>query len=314
MSRVLRDRIKRLSVALYLLGDRFGVHILPKHYYTPTADITWLKAHPDLWMPPAKMLGVDWNLPAQLEWLGALCGPYYEEVEGLEDYRRLEARVAGAGFEAIDSQVLHCFVRSTQPARIVEIGSGTSTLCMLNAVSGNQAEGRRASEITCVEPFPRPALRGQPGIRLIDAPVQAVDPQVFESLEAGDLLFVDSSHAVKAGSDLMRIYFEIVPNLADGVYVHIHDISLPYLYPRDVLESYLGWQESSLVLALLTGNSRLRVLASLSGLHYGSPGELRSILSDYVPEGHEEGVVTDRGAGHFPSSLYLISGPKGRSV
>jgi hypothetical protein len=68
-------------------------------------------------------------------------------------------------------------------------------------------------------------------------------------MEAGDLLFIDSSHAVKTGSEVLRIYLEIIPGLPAGVYVHVHDINLPYLYSRDALSAYYASQETALCAA-----------------------------------------------------------------
>jgi hypothetical protein len=171
-----------------------------------------------------------------------------------------------------------------------------------------------------VEPYPRDAFRGLSNVRHIEAPCQAVDAGIFESLGAGDLLFIDSSHAVKVGSDVVRIYLDIVPRLPAGVIVHIHDIYLPYLYSRHVLETYFGWQETVLVQALLANNDRLRVLAALSALHYDKRAEMRALLTDYVPQDDREGLPVRRGdslrrgvgrsteqAGHFPCSLWLLT-------
>jgi hypothetical protein len=161
--------------------------------------------------------------------------------------------------------------------------------------------------VTCIEPFPRPALRARTDIRLEAAPLQLVNSSIFGALAPGDLLFIDSSHALKVGSDVARLYVDVIPNLAPGVIVHIHDIYFPYLYGPDAMRSYFGWQESTLLLALLTDNPRLRVLGCLSALHHDRPKELQAILGDYVPAPLENGLEGPGGIGdrHFPSSIYL---------
>jgi predicted O-methyltransferase YrrM len=252
-----------------------------------------------------------------MHWLADTCRPFYDEVRGLAFYRDVTAKQLGPGYGPIESQVLHCVLRRYAPAAIVEIGSGVSTACMLQAVERNAHEGKRASRLVCVEPFPRPAFRGLPHVTHIEAPCQAVDAAVFESLGAGDLLFIDSSHAVKVGSDVVRIYLDIIPRLPAGVLIHIHDIYLPYLYSRHVLDTYFGWQETVLVQALLAHNPRLQVLAALSALHYDRRSELRAVLSDYAPQADREGLpangdVADATAQpaeqqHFPCSLWLVT-------
>ena len=144
-----------------------------------------------------------------------MCEPYYSEVAGLESYRALTG--SGPGFGEIESQVLHCFMRRFAPGQVIEIGSGVSTLCMLEAARLNQRDGKPFSKITCVEPFPNEKLRGRAEIELIPQLCQEVPLSVFDRLSSGDLLFIDSSHAVKIGSDVLRIYLEIIPRLAPGL-------------------------------------------------------------------------------------------------
>ncbi len=309
MNRSLRQAVKQASFRLFALGDRLGVHVLPKHYYTPVPDIRWLEQNRESWIGPAGFDHVDWDLDRQLEWLEQTCTGSYHEVRGWRVHDAVAREAAGPGYGPVESQVLHCLIRRHRPERVVEIGAGMSTLCMLHAGAMNERDGLPAPRITCVEPFPRPALQGRTDIHLVSEPLQRVDASVFAELDEGDLLFVDSSHAVKVGSDVVRIYLEIIPNLAPGVIVHVHDVFFPYLYPRDVLRTYFGWQESVLLLALLTDNPRLRVLASLSALHYDRTAGMRAVLSDYVPEENEHGLSRARGAAgrHFPSSTYLMT-------
>ena len=106
----------------------------------------------------------------------------------------------------------------------------------------------------------------------------------------------------------MRIYLEIIPNLPPGVFIHIHDVFLPYLYPRDALRSPYGWQETAVLLALLTNNSHVRVLSCLSALHYDRTGGLAGLFEDYAPQQNEEGLCKGNPAiGHFPCSIWLES-------
>jgi hypothetical protein len=290
----------------FLLLDRLGVHVLPKHYYSSIPDHAWLSAHPELWQAPTPLHGIHWSLDEQLGWLDRVCRPYYHEVAGVAEYRRLAEGGHGPGYGPIESQVLHCFVRSERPGRVVEVGGGVTSAVIARASELNVADGGSASRLTTIEPFPADALRKLAGVDLIEDYCQAVPAAVFDRLGAGDLLFIDSTHAVKAGSEVLRLYLEIVPSLAKGVFVHIHDINLPYLYQRDVVTSFIDWQETTLVAALLTENQRLRVLCCQSALHYERPGELGAILRDYRPQANEAGLSAEE-AGHFPSSLWLVT-------
>ena len=82
---------------------------------------------------PSSLPGVDWNLDLQFEWLRETCHEYYAEVKGLEFFRGCPGREWGLGYGPIESQILHCFIRKWKPRRIIEIGSGVSTMCMLHA-------------------------------------------------------------------------------------------------------------------------------------------------------------------------------------
>ena len=190
---------------------------------------------------------------------------------------------------------------------MIEIGSGVSTACMLHAIRMNEEEGRE-TRVTCIEPFPKEAFHSIKNITHLRQPLQSAPLSLFAGLQAGDFLFVDSSHAVKIGSEVLRIYLDIVPALPAGVFIHVHDINLPYGYPRDALSAYYASQETALLLALLTDNSRLSILACLSGLHYDCPDRLQSIMSDYRPEANQEGLPAPGALpAHFPSSIWLLT-------
>jgi hypothetical protein len=305
-----RAPLRQLWFRIFLLSERLGVHILPKNFYTPIQDFRWLKNNKEAWIERARLDGIAWNLDDQLDWLTEICRPYYHEVAGLEFYKESRASEWGPGFGAIESQVLHCFLRSKAPTRIVEIGSGQSTLCMLKASKLNSKDGRSETRITCVDPYPRKSLQSIDNIIVMKQTCQSVPRALFSQLQDGDLLFIDSSHAVKVGSDVIRIYLDIIPSLPKGVYIHIHDINLPYLYSRSTLSAYFhtNSQETALLTALLTNNRSLSILSSLSALHYDRSQRLKSLLSDYERQSNIEGLCPSYPVqGHFPSSAWLLT-------
>ena len=134
---------------------------------------------------------------------------------------------------------------------MIEVGSGYSTLLMADV---NTRFLGGSANIRCIEPYPLPFLDPLPqGVaELIVSPVQDVPLKTFDRLEAGDVLFIDSSHVSKTGSDVNHLVFEVVPRLARGVHVHFHDVFLPFDYPRDwVLKLGLYWNEQYPLRALL---------------------------------------------------------------
>lgn len=308
ISKLLRRFVKAFSFKAFHILDRVGIHILPKHYYSPVADYAWLRSNRALWQGPASLAGVRWELGEQLAWLQEVTAPFHAEVANPEFYSRLVRSGMGPGFGPIEAQVLYCFIRSFGPARVVEVGGGVSSAVMALAAAANVRDGKPGTEITSIEPFPSAKLIDLPGVRVIPDLCQAVSRDVFDEIQAGDLLFIDSSHSVKTGSEVHRLYLEVIPALPEHVFVHVHDIYLPYLYARDVLENYFDPQETALVLALLTNNDRLAVLCCLSALHHMRSDELGTLLSDYRAQTNDAGL---RGGGephgHFPSSLWLTS-------
>jgi hypothetical protein len=308
----MRRRVRRVLTwvwfRLFLLFERFGVHILPKYFYTPIADYHWLQRNKEVWIQRAPLAGIEWNVDKQFEWLQQICKPYYHEVAGLKAYREAVAEEWGPGFGPINSQVLHCFIRTMAPPQIVEIGSGISTACMLHASRLNEKAGRPPSRITCIEPYPRRAFYRIGNVTHIQRLCQAVPQSVFAQLQSADLLFVDSSHAVKVGSDVIRIYLDIIPRLPRGVFIYIDDINLPYAYSRYVLSErfFSASQETALLLALLTNNEHLSVLACLSALHYDRAQELMELLSDYRPQANLEGLYRPSPpTANFVDSIFL---------
>jgi hypothetical protein len=305
----MRQYLKDIALQSFFWLDRAGIHVIPKHFYSPIPDYVWLKENKDLWTGRIDLAGIGWDLDQQLSWLSEMCTPFYDEVSGLEFYENAVSNEWGLGFGPIESQVLHCVVRSLVPRRIIEIGSGISTCCMIHACQKNEHDAKTSSLITCVEPFPRPSFKRLTKVQHIQSLCQAVPKALFAGLEAGDLLFIDSSHAVKTGSDVIRIYLDIIPALPPGVMIHIHDVYLPYLYPRDTLSHCFGWQETVLLAGLLTGNDHLQVLACLSALHYDRTKRLQSLLKDYRPQGNDQGLQPSgrKIQGHFPASIWLRS-------
>ena len=161
--------------------------------------------------------------------------------------------------------------------------------------------------ITCIDPYATNFLReaSRAGeIELIEGPAQRFVQKAASTLEAGDLLFVDSTHTVMPGSEVNVIILDVLPRLAPGVFVHFHDVTFPYDYQPSLLNGNLfWWAESTLLHAFLSCNDHYEMLASLSMLHYAASTRLQELIPSYRPRGHDEGLETT--TGHFPSALYM---------
>jgi hypothetical protein len=222
------------------------------------------------------------------------------DVYGAADREQAE----GGGYGVIEACVLHAFIRRHRPRRIVQVGCGLSTSVMLRAAT--LAEYR--PELTCVEPYPSAYLAAAANdgrITLIKQPAERVPRETLTKLGKGDMLFVDSTHTVRPGSEVNRIILDILPRLDAGVFVHFHDIYFPYDYPRGVMSSELFFNaESTLLHAFLINNAHCRIVLSLSMLHYAAPERMKAYLPMYDPQANDDGLRSSQGA-HFPSATYL---------
>jgi Methyltransferase domain/Domain of unknown function (DUF4214) len=161
-----------------------------------------------------------------------------------------------------DGSVLHAMLRLHRPKRLIEVGSGWSSACIIDTIENN-LEG--ACDVTFVDPFPQ-LLRviigdSKPNVRVLEIPVQQVPQAAFDILESGDILFVDSTHVLRTGSDVCFALFDILPRLARGVLVHFHDIFWPFEYPRQwIVEENRSWNEIYAVRAFLSYNEAWRII------------------------------------------------------
>lgn len=167
---------------------------------------------------------------------------------------------ASAGFDQdwfprLDAAAAYALVRRTQPRRIVEIGSGHSTRFLAQAVK----DGGLATEIVCIDPAPRALITHLP-VRHEPKLLRDAGSSHFERLEAGDILFIDSSHVAMPGTDVDQLFLDVLPRLPGGALVHVHDVFLPKPYPP--AWAWRGYNEQLLVAALLHGGGYELVFAS----------------------------------------------------
>jgi methyltransferase family protein len=171
-------------------------------------------------------------------------------------------------FPRLDAAAAYAIVRMTRPARIIEVGSGHSTRFLARAI----ADGQLATQLIAIDPAPRAALAGLPIARLA-MPVQAVDPGFFAQLEEGDILFIDSSHQLKPGSDVEFLLQKVLPRLAKRVRIHFHDIFLPDDYPADW--AWRRYNEQPAVAALIAAG----YAAEFSSHQAAASGRINGVLA-----------------------------------
>jgi Methyltransferase domain len=305
------SRAKRWGKArlhtVFETGQRLGVNVLPRHFYSQIPNIRALKADRS-WQRPHSLVGIAGrDIEQQLAWLRKVCPPETAALLPPMDLQQEAAKANGAlGYGPIESDLLYCVVRTLAPRRMIQVGAGASTWVALKAA----ADAGHTIEITAVDPFPTDflsRLSAEGKITLRHEPVQAVDPAELARLEPGDVLFIDSTHTVSAGSDVNHMILEVLPRLPKGVLVHFHDITMPYDYGPRVLSSDLFfWNETVLLQAYLTDNPRYEIRAGMALLHDTAVERMQEIFPTYTdPLPLERGLLAGEGDGQYPSSMWL---------
>jgi len=190
-----------------------------------------------------------------------------------------------AYFRHLDAIALYAFVRETRPASIVEIGQGMSTRIFASACRRNWEESGKGTALISIDPYARLALPPAAvgpwmtlDVRAVE--LQACDMAVFQSLQPGDLLFVDSSHVLKFGSDVAFEFEHIYPQVPPGVVVHIHDIFSPFDYPKEwMTERKQFWNEQYFLEEFLRFNREFDVLLPMHLLARESRG-VRAFMNE----------------------------------
>ena len=153
-----------------------------------------------------------------------------------------------------DGILLHTLMRKLRPSKIIEVGSGFSSCLMLDT---NESFLNSETKLTFIEPYPtrlNDNLResDQSKVEIVEDVVQNVPLTRFDELGADDILFIDSSHVGKAGSDVNYLFFDVLPRLNPGVWIHVHDVFFPFEYPKSWLKQGRAWNEAYMLRCLLT--------------------------------------------------------------
>ncbi len=242
-----------------------GLDLVRSDFNSPLVDTASLSD--EVWERPRPMPGLELDLERQLELISGELRPLIEELDVplLPRADRLELHLDNPWYGPMDAHLLYAVIRRLRPRRVLELGSGFSTLFIHRALEANRREQPQAQiRHEVVDPHPSPAL-GQlrDAVTLRAEPAAGLEAEAFSQLQDGDVLFVDTTHVVKPGGEVARLVLEVLPALAPGVVVHFHDIFIPFAYPRVFYDRYnVHWQEQYLVQAFLAFNPNFEVKLS----------------------------------------------------
>lgn len=262
--------VQQLKKEIEQLNNKFFYP--PGHFYSPIVDTNIIKDEMhSIWLDDktATIQGIDLNEQEQFELIKAISA-YYNEIPFSENQQPNTRYYFKNNFYSYsDGIVLYGLMRHFKPKRIVEIGSGFSSAAMLDT---NEIFFNNEIKLTFVEPYAERlfSLLKQPDKQvctIIEESVQQTSPEIYRTLEAGDFLFIDSSHVAKTGSDVNHIFFNLLPLLKKGVIIHIHDVFFPFEYPKDWVLEGRSWNEDYFLKAFLMYNPYFKTLLFSDYLH-----------------------------------------------
>jgi hypothetical protein len=236
----------------------------PGHYASPIPALHEVRAREaQIFAHPRAVPGIDTRDEQQLALVEEFKPLYDDQPFTAEPQPGFRYHLANRWFSYSDGLMLHLMLRWARPRRVIEVGSGFSSAAILDT---NDRFLDGAVSCTFIEPFPERRLHGllQAGDasrhEVVAQPVQDVPLERFAALEAGDILFIDSSHVSKAGSDVNRLVFDVLPRLQPGVLVHFHDIGWPFEYPREWVYGGRAWTEAYVLRGFFMFNSDFEIL------------------------------------------------------
>ena len=289
----IRSLLKSIYLGAFGLFERAGIHVSPVHHTQPFPDTRRLG--PQIWREPSEMVGIDMREREQVQLLDSFSARFKGEYDALPRRPIVGAPAAfytdNPFFGPIDAEISYCMIRSLRPRRVIEIGSGFSTLLAKQALERNAADGH-PGRLDTYDPKPAAMLA-----TIVDASTSVnvaraedLPLETFATLRAGDILFLDSTHVVRIGGDVNYELLEVVPRLAAGVNVHFHDIFLPDQYPRKlVMDERLFWTEQYLLQAFLAFNGVFEVVWGSAFMCRTHRAELAAAFTSFDPSADHTG-------------------------
>jgi predicted O-methyltransferase YrrM len=285
---IARSRTYALNRAFFFL-QRLGLHVFEANFESPFPNTKNLSD--DLWTKQNELVSININEKAILKLLAIFSQNFKAEYDNFPKKATTvpyQYYLSNSRFGSVDAEVLYCMIRYFKPSRIIEIGSGFSTLVSAQAIQQNkQIDPNYECALVAIEPYPFEFLKkGFPGFStLITKRVQDVDMLEFTQLKQNDILFIDSSHVLSIGNDVQYEYLEILPRINPGVLVHCHDIFLPLEYPKTwILKEHRTYTEQYLVQAFMSFNDSFEVQWAGSYMHLKHPDLMEAAFASFERE------------------------------
>ena len=264
-----------------------GCLAVSNNYYQPIPDLKELEKR-GTWNKVSPMSGIIWDDKTFMDTLSSLA-EYSHECDWPNEPGEdpIEFFINNGCFSYGCATALYCLIRKNKPQKIIEVGSGNSSCVIASALRKNMRENASChAEYTIIDPYSNLNVDLFPkGTTVLRQPIELTDVCLFSNLSENDILFIDSSHVSKIGSDVNFEILDILPILKKGVFVHFHDIPMPYEYPPAYAYRLIPWfwTESYLLQAFLIGNSDYEVLLPMPYMQYN----YEALFRELFPKGNQ---------------------------
>lgn len=236
----------------------------PGHFYSPIPSLEEIRKDEERIFGPSQptLLGIELHESEQLKLLNEFIQFYKEMPFGPQKKAGVRYFFENEAYSYSDAIMLYCMIRYVCPKTIIEVGSGYSSCVILDT---DELFFDNAIETVFIDPYPEVLMslvddNDRKKIKIRAYRLQDIDLSEFDVLTSNDILFVDSTHVSKINSDVNYLFFEILPRLSSGVYIHFHDIFFPFEYPREWIYEGRSWNEAYLLRAFLQYNNAFRIV------------------------------------------------------
>jgi cephalosporin hydroxylase len=273
-------RFGRVAFAKRIAESR-GYELVRRDFYSPLPDLAQLPE--SLWAEARPIVGMDLRADSAIALIEEQLAPFIREFVPPSDRSGYE--FARSSYGPGDAEILYALIRYLKPSLVIELGSRASSHFIHAA---RRCNGVGEHHVYDPYPFTVPSVRALgpvEGVVLHQERSEGLDTaEVARSLNAGDVLFVDTTHTVKTGGDVDRIFLDLLPRLASGVWIHVHDIFLPYEYPRAwVIDERRACEEQYLLQAFLAFNEEFQVEIPLHALARAHAERLAAAVPSFSP-------------------------------
>ncbi len=281
--------LRREVAALKAVVSEWSKFVPPGHYYSPIPSKEDVSAHLQRLSQKKNIAlsGIELNSKLQVKFLKKISAYLEAPPFAAEAPCSTRYYFNNPDFCRSDAFLMYGMAKYLRPKRIIEIGSGIQTGLIVD-INEREFGGKILHSCICGEENAAKAFLRQGDssyVQVIEKKIQDVDLDIFSGLKANDILFVDSTHVSKFGSDVNCILFEILPILAKGVYVQFHDIFYPFEYPVDWVQAGRAWNENYLIRAFLQNNRNFEISLFIDYLRQCKSDEVKDVVPMFLRVG-----------------------------